>query len=65
MVKSVAATAAWLWQISQPYPREPLRKGKGEGDVQGFYWPFKAAVYFILYIFCQSISARIDVEAIA
>ena len=27
MVEPVAATAAWLWQISQPYPREPLRKG--------------------------------------
>ena len=27
MVEPVAATAAWLWRISQPYPREPLRKG--------------------------------------
>jgi len=27
MVETVAATAAWLWRISQPYPREPLRKG--------------------------------------
>jgi hypothetical protein len=27
MVEPVAVTAAWLWRISQPYPREPLRKG--------------------------------------
>ncbi len=37
MVAPFAATAAWLWQISQPYPWEPLRKGLGEGDVRGFY----------------------------
>jgi len=37
MVEPVTATAAWLWRISQPYPREPLWKGLGEGDVQGFY----------------------------
>jgi hypothetical protein len=37
MVAPFAATAAWLWQISQPYPRDPLRKGWGEGDMQGFY----------------------------
>jgi len=27
LVEPVAATAAWLWRISQPYPREPLWKG--------------------------------------
>jgi hypothetical protein len=37
MVEPVAATATWLWRISQPYPREPLWKGQGKGDVRGFY----------------------------
>jgi hypothetical protein len=27
IVEPVAVTVAWLWQISQPYPREPLWKG--------------------------------------
>jgi hypothetical protein len=31
MVEPVAATAAWLWPISQPYHREPLWKGVGRG----------------------------------
>jgi hypothetical protein len=26
MVVLFAATAAWLWQIIQPYPQEPLHK---------------------------------------
>ena len=31
MVELVAATAARLWQIRQPFPREPLQKGVGQG----------------------------------
>jgi hypothetical protein len=27
MVVPFAATAAWLWRISHPYPQEPLWKG--------------------------------------
>jgi hypothetical protein len=27
------AIAAWLWQISKPYPQEPLQKGFDEGGL--------------------------------
>jgi hypothetical protein len=37
MVVPFTAIAAWLWRISQPYPREPLRKGLRKGGIQGFY----------------------------
>ncbi len=36
MVVPFTAAAAWLWQISKPYPREPLRKGLGKCGLRGF-----------------------------
>jgi len=36
LVVQFAATVAWLWQISQPYPWELLWKGLGEGGIQWF-----------------------------
>jgi hypothetical protein len=36
MVEPLATTAAWMWQISSPHPREPLQKGVEEGGLQGF-----------------------------
>jgi hypothetical protein len=36
MVEPFATTAAWMWRINPPHPREPLRKGLAEGGSQGF-----------------------------
>jgi hypothetical protein len=33
MVVPFTATAAWLWLISKPYPREPLCKGLGKRSI--------------------------------
>jgi len=35
MVVPFADIVAWLWQMSHPYPREPLQKGWGEGGLAG------------------------------
>jgi hypothetical protein len=36
MVEPFDMTAAWMWQISPPLPREPLWKGLDKGGLQGF-----------------------------
>jgi hypothetical protein len=36
MMVPFTAAAEWLWQISKPYPWEPLRKGLGKGGLRGF-----------------------------
>ena len=47
MVAPFATTAAWLWQISQPYPRELFGRVRARATCKGFNstdWPRKKII---------------------